>query len=112
MSYSTLNIKYFRFKGNTLALHIIKHSPYNSETLNTCLAIATPGSAIILIEDGIYASNDKQVAQKALDLGISLYALQEDSEARGITPDEGINAVDYSAFVDLVCQHTSSHTWL
>jgi len=65
-----------------------------------------------MTEDGVYASNNKHAIQKADAADILLYALKEDSEARGIIPDQSVKAVDYAGFVDLVCQHTSSHSWL
>ena len=42
------------------------------------------------------------------------YALQPDLAARGVagTLAEGVTAVDYAGFVDLVAEHSSNQTWL
>ena len=37
-------------------LHIVNKSPYDRNSLDTCLRLAAPGSAILLIEDGVYAA--------------------------------------------------------
>ena len=36
-------------------LHIVNKSPYEKSALASCLAHATKGSAVLLIEDGVYA---------------------------------------------------------
>ena len=37
-------------------LHIVNKSPFQTSTLDTCLRMALPGNALLLIEDGIYAA--------------------------------------------------------
>ena len=37
-------------------LHIINKSPFDANSLDTCLRMAQPGHALLLIEDGIYAA--------------------------------------------------------
>ena len=40
--------------------------------------------------------------------------LRPDLEARGVAAalGEGVTAVDYTGFVDLVAEHTNNQTWL
>ncbi|MEE8289418.1 MAG: DsrH/TusB family sulfur metabolism protein, partial [Nitrosomonadaceae bacterium] len=37
-------------------LHIINKSPFEKNSLDTCLRLAKKGSAILFIEDAIYAT--------------------------------------------------------
>jgi len=99
-------------------LHIINKSPFERNSLDTCLRLAKQGSAILLIEDGIYAARkntavgDKVAAATAKH---SLYALTPDLEARGIGKDElvdGISLVDYEGFVQLTTECSGVQSWL
>jgi tRNA 2-thiouridine synthesizing protein B len=98
-------------------LHIVNKSPYERNALETCLRFALPGSALLLIEDGVYAATrggkaeaDLRAAMKHLEV----YALQPDLEARGMAARviDGIKLVDYGGFVDLVCAQPSCQSWL
>ncbi|MGD8498050.1 MAG: sulfurtransferase complex subunit TusB, partial [Chromatiales bacterium] len=37
-------------------LHTVNKSPFDRNTLDACLRLAKPGSAVLLIEDGVYAA--------------------------------------------------------
>ncbi|MBP9905067.1 MAG: sulfurtransferase complex subunit TusB [Rhodoferax sp.] len=98
-------------------LHIVNKSPFQSTSLQTCLRLAKPGSAVLLIEDGVYGATvgtsvETMVRQAAS--GIKFYALQPDVDARGATGKvmDGITLVDYSGFVDLTLEYSTSHSWL
>ena len=98
-------------------LHIVNKSPSQTRTLDSCLRLAQPGSAVLLIEDGVYAATKGNADASALHAAcgrLQVYALQPDCEARGIGAllVESITLVDYGGFVDLVEQHTTSHSWL
>ena len=45
---------------------------------------------------------------------LKVYALQPDVEARGMAGKllDGVTAVDYAGFVDLVAEHPNNQTWL
>jgi len=45
---------------------------------------------------------------------LKVYALQPDVEARGMAGKmvDGVTAVDYAGFVDLVAEHSNNQTWL
>ena len=99
-------------------LHIINKSPFDRNSLDTCLRLAKQGSAILFIEDGIYAAQkntavgDKVAAATGKH---TLYALTPDLEARGISKDEiidGISMLDYEGFVQLTTEHSGVQSWL
>ena len=98
-------------------LHIVNKSPSQTRTLESCLRLAEPGSALLLIEDGVYAATNGNADASALHAAcgrLQIYALQPDCEARGVTASlaEGITLIDYGGFVDLVAQRTTCHSWL
>lgn len=98
-------------------LHTVNKSPFEHRALETCLKFARQGSAVLLIEDGVYAAaRDTVVAgqvQEALKR-VSIYALKSDLEARGMQNRvmDGIRLVDYGGFVDLVAEHNAVQSWL
>ncbi len=98
-------------------LHTINKSPFEHNTFETCLKFVKQGSAVLLIEDGVYAATrdttvSKQV-QEALK-NVSIYALKPDVEARGMQNRvmDGVRLVDYGGFVDLVVEHNAVQSWL
>ena len=98
-------------------LHTINKSPFDNKILETCLKFARPGSAVLLIEDGVYAAAKGTAAsrqvQEALK-SVSIYALKADLEARGMQQRvmDGVRLVDYGGFVDLVAEHSAVQAWL
>jgi len=98
-------------------LHIINKSPFDTNALDTCLRMAQPGPARLLIADGGHAATQgSAVAQRMRDVGgkLSLFVLQPDLEARGMNGKQldGITLVDYAGFVDLVEKYDTSQSWL
>ena len=100
-------------------LHIVNKSPFESNTLESCVRLASSvnGSALILIEDGVYAATKGSAAEEIIKKAaetLKIYALWPDVEARGMQDGciEGIKLVDYSGFVDLVAEHNAAQSWL
>lgn len=98
-------------------LHIVNKSPLDRNSLDTCLATAQPGGALLLIEDGVYAATSGNAAAGKLKQAMGqmkVYALKPDLEARGMADRllEGVNLVDYGGFVDLVTEHATCQSWL
>ena len=98
-------------------LHTVNKSPFENGSLQACLKHARQGSAVLLIEDGVYAAaKDTAVAklvQEAMK-NVSIYALKPDVEARGLQTRvmDGVRLVDYGGFVDLVAEHSAVQSWL
>jgi tRNA 2-thiouridine synthesizing protein B len=99
-------------------LHTINKSPFERGSLETCLRLAKPGAAVLLIEDGVYAAL-ADTAKSSLVEGhkddLKFYVLGVDLDARGLSEQpmiEGVETVDYGGFVDLVTAHDAVHSWL
>ncbi len=98
-------------------LHIINKSPFDANALDTCLRMAQPGHAVLLIEDAVYAATQgSATAERMRQAGakLSLFVLQPDLDARGMSAKllDGITLVDYAGFVDLVEKYPTSQSWL
>ncbi|MEW6687626.1 MAG: sulfurtransferase complex subunit TusB [Pseudomonadota bacterium] len=98
-------------------LHTVNKSPFEHCALATCLRLARTGSAVLLIEDGVYAAaRDTALAQKMQEAlqRVQIYALKPDVEARGLQNRvmDGVRLVDYGGFVDLVVEHDAVQSWL
>ncbi|MFQ5938244.1 MAG: sulfurtransferase complex subunit TusB [Acidiferrobacterales bacterium] len=99
-------------------LHTVNKSPFEKTSLATCLRLAKHGSAILLIEDGVYAATrGTSVEQhiKAATRHCDVYVLGPDLSARGLDADqliEKIKVVGYGEFVDLAVAHGRVQCWL
>lgn len=99
-------------------LHTVNKSPFEKNALESCLSHAAGGSAILLLEDGVYAalagtSTAARMAEAAKLFKV--FVLGPDLAARGMDAGrliEGIGIVDYEGFVDLVAEHSTSQAWL
>ncbi|MEW6293515.1 MAG: sulfurtransferase complex subunit TusB [Pseudomonadota bacterium] len=96
-------------------LHIINKSPYDRPALDSVLA--TGEGTILLIEDGVYAAVKGGAEENKIKGAMGkfkFYALTVDLEARGIADRvmDGITAVDYAGFVDLVADNKTCQSWL
>ena len=98
-------------------LHIVNKSHEQTSALQSCLRLAQPGSALLLIEDAVYAATAWGAATSGIVQavhGLKVYALQPDLEARGMSGKliDGVATVDYAGFVDLVAEHNTCQSWL
>jgi tRNA 2-thiouridine synthesizing protein B len=95
-------------------LHIVNKSPYEKSSLASCLAHALKGSAVLLIEDAVYAATKGNSDIRRATQELSVYALGPDLEARGVRASivDGVQVVDYGGFVDLVAEHRTNQSWL
>lgn len=99
-------------------LHTVNKSPFERNACTACLSHSLPDSAVLFIEDGVYAAvggteHEKEVRQ-AMD-NRKLYVLGPDLLARGFTPEQvidGIDVVDYDGFVELTEKHDKVQAWL
>ncbi len=99
-------------------LHTVNRSPWEHGALEACLARVRPGSAVLLIEDGVLGALagtrfEARLAAHAAG-GVEFFALGPDLDARGIEPERltpSVEVVDYAGFVDLACRFGKTVTW-
>ena len=99
-------------------IHTVNKSPFERNSLDSCLRLSVKGSPILLLEDGVLAATKgTSVSDKvatALD-DHPIFVLGPDLQARGLAKSDiadGITVVDYGGFVDLVVQHGTVQSWL
>lgn len=99
-------------------LHIVNKSPFERNSLSSCLDMSKDGSAILLIEDAVVAARTGTAVEESLKQALKskrVYALGPDLEARAVPKNsllDGIEVVDYSGFVNLTVEHENLQSWL
>ena len=69
----------------------------------------------VTYEDAVYAATKGGAEASGLaKTALQIYVLQPDVEARGMAGKlvDGVTAVDYAGFVDLVAEHPNNQSWL
>jgi len=99
-------------------LHTVNKSPFEKSSLNDCLSHSADGSAILLIEDGVYAAMQGTNVEAEIKNAMGskkVYALGPDVKLRGLSVDriiDGVEVVDYAGFVDLTESNDKVQAWL
>lgn len=99
-------------------LHTVNKSPFEKSSLDRCLQYAAGGSAVLLLEDGVYGAlkgTDVELQVKNALESVRVYVLGPDLKARGFSEQrliEGIGVVDYAGFVDLAAENAKVQSWL
>ncbi|MCP4044319.1 MAG: sulfurtransferase complex subunit TusB [Gammaproteobacteria bacterium] len=99
-------------------LHTVNKSPFERNSLETCLTHAKAGSSVLLFEDGVYAAMQGTAVSekvKAAMQDLKVYALGPDMKARSLDEGRiigGIDVVDYTGFVDLAAASDKVQAWL
>ena len=99
-------------------LHTVNKTPFERNSLESCLKFASGGAAVLMMEDGVYGAlkgtSAESMVAAALD-NLSVYVLGPDLAARGLSEDrliEGVKVVDYAGFVDLAAENDKVQAWL
>lgn len=99
-------------------LHTVNKSPFERNSLESCLRLARRGSDILLIEDAVYGamqgSRFSEKMQKAVEM-YRVHALEPDLMARGLDKADlidGIKTVGYDGFVELAVGNDAVQSWL
>jgi tRNA 2-thiouridine synthesizing protein B len=99
-------------------LHTVNKSPFDRNSLESCLRVANQNDAILLFEDGIYGALAGTRFESTMTEALKkykIYVLMPDVEARGMRVDKvitGIQPVDYRGFVDLAVENYPVQAWL
>ncbi len=98
-------------------LHIVNRSHAQTTSLQSCLRLAQEGSAVLLIEDAVYAATAAAAQASGIAAALArhkVYVLQPDAAARAVAARliDGVTAIDYAGFVDLVAEHPNNQSWL
>ncbi len=98
-------------------LNIVNKSPYEKRSLDQCMNRLAEGDSVLLIEDATVIAVGQNSYREQLQSAagkVNWYVLQPDLQARGMAGGdlvEGVTAVNYEGFVDLVTDHDRVHSW-
>jgi tRNA 2-thiouridine synthesizing protein B len=96
-------------------LHVLSHSPFSDNRLTSCLRLLGAQDAILLCGDAVYALQADSAPFNSLQARVdtlSVFALAEDTQARGLKVPDWVNSVDYPGFVELSIHYDKVNTWL
>jgi tRNA 2-thiouridine synthesizing protein B len=96
-----------------MILNTFNKNDIRSTSLLCCLATIAANDALLLFADGVYAALPQSGLLQAVPAGVTLYVLQEDLAARGISDKIGpdFNRIDYMEFVALTLQFSKTVNW-
>ena len=99
-------------------LHTVNKSPFEKNSLETCLRLSDKDSIVLLIEDGVYGAlkgtKFEATVKESLNT-IKMYVLGTDLMARGLDKNSLINnieIIDYQDFVKLAVENERIQNWL
>ena len=99
-------------------LHTVNKSPFDRNSLESCVRLAAKGGAVLMIEDGVYGAmkgtSKSDVVSNAMK-DLTFYVLGPDLKARGVDEGkliDGVKVVDYSGFVNLTVENDKTQAWL
>lgn len=97
-------------------LFTLKQSWHDSVVVYEQLAFASLGDTILLTQDAVLALQSQitlaSFLAKCESLGVTVAALAEDCQLRGIKPHSHlVKMIDYAGFVELVCKHDKQVSW-
>lgn len=94
-------------------LHTLMTSPFRCD-LNAMVRLLAEGDDVLLLQDGVIAALAGSPALEVLlHAPISLYALKDDLDARGLFGQisTSVTAVSYTEFVALAVKNPQQMTW-
>lgn len=94
-------------------LYTFRYSPFNSD-IRIILRYMQSGDCLLLVEDGVLAGlTDTASLEALLASSLSVCALQEDIEARGLAVhfSARIPRISYTDFVKLTVEHPAHFAW-
>lgn len=94
-------------------LHILSRSPWHCD-IDSLLSMVREGDALLLIQDGVLAAVEgNRFVDILSNAPISVSALKDDTDARGLTGQIStrIDVVSYTDFVNLAVQHPGQMNW-
>ena len=99
-------------------LHTVNKSPFEKNSLETCLRLAEDNSSILLIEDGVYGALKNTSFESSIINAQKMnkfYVLGPDLKARGLDESSlisNIDIIDYKDFVKLTVENDKIQNWL
>ncbi|NHB94017.1 sulfurtransferase complex subunit TusB [Photorhabdus cinerea] len=94
-------------------LYTIGRSPYQCD-FNAIFNLLAGGDDVLFIQDGVLAGIEgNRYLPTLISRGVTLYALKEDIEARGLVGQvsDKVQVINYTDFVNLTVKHHQQFAW-
>jgi len=94
-------------------LHTLMTSPFQCDFV-LLQRMLKAGDELLMLQDGVLAAIEGGTALVALRTApVTLYVLQEDVDARGLSAQisDSVTPVSYNEFVALTVKHSQQMTW-
>ncbi|MET6676009.1 sulfurtransferase complex subunit TusB [Citrobacter amalonaticus] len=94
-------------------LHTLHRSAWHSD-FSAILRLLAEGDELLLLQDGVTAAVEgSRFLESLQNTPITVYALKEDIDARGLGGQisDSVVRVDYTDFVRLTVKHASQMAW-
>lgn len=94
-------------------LHTLRYSPWQCD-IAELLRMLQPGDDLLLIQDGVIAALEGgRYLESLLAAPITVYVLEEDIHARGLSAQisGSVVRVGYTDFVRLTVKHSAQMAW-
>jgi tRNA 2-thiouridine synthesizing protein B len=98
-------------------LHTVNKSPFEKRSLESCLGYVKAGSSVLLYEDAVYGAikGTAIAAKMSAAADVKFFVMGPDLKARGVSEDkllDGIEVVDYAAFVKMAAENDRVQAWV
>ncbi|MBY6185420.1 sulfurtransferase complex subunit TusB [Marinobacter hydrocarbonoclasticus] len=90
-------------------LHTLSRLATSPAALEDTLALLAPGSSVLLFQDAVAMAAQPRFGQCLAPY--TLYVLEPDLHARGLTLQLSATPVDYPGFVALTLRHDNVQAW-
>lgn len=81
------------------------------QPMELCIRALVSGDSILLMEDGVYELLSSGKMIDALPDDCSLFVLEVDAKARGVSVAEQLSAISYDDFVSLSVEYDKVLSW-
>lgn len=94
-----------------MILHQVFTSPSSNHNLKQCIQRSQKGDGILLLQDGVYGLQHPLLLH-AIELGLNVYVLQKDLEARGLRlNNDTIQNINDEQWLALCLQYDKVLSW-
>lgn len=93
-----------------MVLHTLNAAP-SSAAFRECCDVAQGEDAILLLGDGVYAAVASTALESLRSAGATVYALEADMRAAGLTAIDEVESVDMDGFVALTERYERQQAW-
>lgn len=94
-----------------MILYKLCHSPFDSNSIESCLQLIEPSDGVLLTENAVYLISHTVLLERLIEKTPNIFALSPDLDARGIDIIQPIKNVSYSDMVELCVTYSKVVSW-